>query len=149
MRVFRFGSLVTTAIFEEMGTTEANELKKAAYAEALRYMQNARETYKKARKEDRFYKDAKYVRGGADYACHAVLIVLDACLKLKGVSEPQQKSIEYYPSEVSKLDKKMLVRLNDAYQTLHLAGSYDGNLNVEVNAAGLRTAEEIIEAIRP
>src|ERR1044072_1949484 len=130
-----------------MSTKEAKDLKKEAYAEALRYMENARDTYKKARKSDRFYQDKKYVEGGANYAYHAVLIALDAYLKLKGVEEPKRKSIEYYRTQVGQLDKKMLTKLNDAYETLHLAGGYDGNLNVEVNAAGLKTAEEIIAAI--
>ena len=132
-----------------MSTKEVKELKKEAHAEALRYMQNARDTYRKARKEERFYQDKKYVQGGANYAYHAVLIALDAYLRLKGVDEPKRKSIEYYRTEVAKLDKKLLARLNDAYNTLHLAGGYDGNLNVEVNAAGLKTAEEIIDAIKP
>jgi hypothetical protein len=38
------------------------ETKQKGYAEAMRYMANAKETLQKARKEDNHYADKKYVR---------------------------------------------------------------------------------------
>jgi len=40
-----------------MDIEEQNRLRKRYYEEAIRYMENARETLKKAGKEDRFYID--------------------------------------------------------------------------------------------
>ena len=41
---------------------EQNRIRKTYYNEAIRYMENARETLQKAGKEDRFYIDKKYVK---------------------------------------------------------------------------------------
>ena len=56
-----------------MSIDEQKALKEEALAEARRYMKNARETYKKAGKEGRYYLDRKYVKGGANYAYHECL----------------------------------------------------------------------------
>ncbi|MDR0688102.1 MAG: DUF5618 family protein [Prevotellaceae bacterium] len=133
-------------------STEAQEgIKQKAYAEAMRYMENAKEVLKKAKKEDNFYGDSKYVRMACGTAYNGVLIALDAYLLLKDVAMPQKKrrSIEFYTSNVAQLDKKLLNYLNSVYQVLHLSGYYDGICDVRVVKIGFENAEQIIGKIKP
>ena len=46
---------------------------------------------------------------------------------------------------MSKLDRKILNVFVSAYDTFHLAMSYDGNPNAKVSKAGLEDAERILE----
>jgi len=55
-----------------------------------------------------------------------------------------RKSVDWYKEELSGLDKKMLSTFIVAYDTLHLAMSYDGNLSAAVSREGLDLAERII-----
>jgi hypothetical protein len=78
------------------------------------------------------------------------LKALDGYLYLHGVEKKKgRKSIEYYLSEVSRLDKKMLSYLNGAYEVLRLSGYYNGVLVVPVIQAGFDLAYDIIEKINP
>jgi hypothetical protein len=126
--------------------------KQESYADSQRYMQNAQDAVQKARKEDRFYQDRKYVRAASGIAYSAVLVALDAWLRLRGIvpkSKKERTTIEYYRYHIAKIDRKLLAELNNAYDTLHLAGYYDGNLSVAVIADGFNSAYNIIERIRP
>jgi hypothetical protein len=127
------------------------EIKQRGYAEANRYMDNAKELLKKLRKEDNYYEDKKYVRISCGTAYHAVLIALDAILLLKGVTLPKgkRKSIEFYVMHIAERDRKLLKDLNTAYEILHLSGYYDGVQDARVIAAGFEYAYRIIERIRP
>ncbi|MDR0688455.1 MAG: DUF5618 family protein [Prevotellaceae bacterium] len=132
--------------------TEAQEgIKQKAYAEAMRYMENAKETLRKARKEDDNYHDIKYVRTACGTAYNGVLIALDAYLQLKDVEMPKKKrrSIEFYTSNVAQLDKKLLSYVNNAYDILHLWGYYDGIRDAVVVKRGFDYAEQIIDKIKP
>jgi uncharacterized protein (UPF0332 family) len=130
---------------------QQEEIKQRGYAEAMRYMDNAQETLKKARKEDNYYEDKKYVRTSCGTAYNGVLIALDAFLLLKGVTLPKgkRKSIEFYIMHIGKYDRKFLKELNSAYNILHLSGYYDGELDARVIAHGFEYAYKIIERIRP
>jgi uncharacterized protein (UPF0332 family) len=122
------------------------------YAEACRYMDNAKKTLSKARKDERHYLDKKYVRTACGTAYNGLLIALDAWLINKGVSKPskkQRKSIDFYTFNVSNLDKKLLADVNSAYSILHLYGYYDGETTIKVITAGFELAYEIIEKINP
>jgi tRNA G37 N-methylase TrmD len=133
-------------------STEAQEgVKQKAYAEAMRYMENAKETLRKAGKENYYYSDSKYVSTACGTAYKGVLIALDTFLALKDVPERKgkRKSIEYYTMHVSKLDKKMLKYLNSAYAILHIAGYYEGMLDARAVNAGFDAAYSIIECIKP
>jgi len=124
---------------------------KKEYAEAIRYIDNAKEALAKAGKDGRYYNDVKYVRTACGVAYSGVLVALDAWLKVKGVEikKNKRKSIEYYTDNVAKLDGKMSRALREAYNTLHLAGYYDGNLSVKVIQSGFEEAYEIIDKIKP
>ena len=135
-----------------MSIQEQQETKKKYYGEAMRYMDNAKECLKKANKEDNYYNDPKYVRMACGTAYSGVLVALDCFFILKGIHKPkgkERKTIEYYQDNLSKLDKKMLVSLNDTYKILHLSGYYDGIQNVNVVKEGFHLANFIIEKIMP
>jgi hypothetical protein len=60
-----------------------------------------------------------------------------------------RKSIEYYQSNITKIDKKMLNNLIVAYKILHLYGYYDGIESVTVVKEGFDEAYKIIDKIKP
>jgi hypothetical protein len=126
-------------------------IKQRGYAEANRYMDNAKDNLIKAHKEDGFYDDKKYVRTACAIAYNAVLIALDTILELKGVTlkKGKRKSIEFYVMHIGEYDRKFLKELNSAYEILHLYGYYDGVQNAAVIAEGFDKAYKIIERIRP
>jgi hypothetical protein len=133
-----------------MSADEQQLLRENEYAEAIRYMDNARETLKKAGKEGRYYNDVKYVKTACGTAYNAVLIAMDAYFQLCGVKKGRKrKSIEYYQENLGRLDKKLLRTLNVAYETLHLCGYYDGTNSVAVVKEGFEEAYRIIETIKP
>jgi hypothetical protein len=121
------------------------------YAEAARYMDNARGFLLKAKKDGSVYTDKKYVRTACGTAYNGVLIALDAWLAVKGVPKPskkQRKSIDWYMDSIAKLDGKVKSLLYSAYEVLHLAGYYDGIKSVKIIASGFDVADEIIGKIK-
>ncbi len=134
-----------------MSTQEQNQIKKTYYKEALRYMNNAKDTLKKAGKDGKFYNDKKYVKTACGTAYNGVLKALDGYLILKNVESPKglRKSIEYYQSNIAKTDKKILKTINNVYNILHLSGYYDGSTSVPVIQEGFELAYDIIEKIKP
>ena len=135
-----------------MSTQEQREIRETYYNEAMRYMDNAKEHLKNARKEGNYYGDKKYVKTACGTAYNGTLVALDGFLLLKGVKKPnkkQRKSIEYYQETIAGIDKKMLNTLNSAYRILHLYGYYDGEDNVKIIKEGFDEAHTIIEKIKP
>jgi hypothetical protein len=111
--------------------------------EAHRYLDNAKEILReKAQKEDKYYKDAKYVKMAGNTAYNGVLVALDGLL---GVKKKGRKSVEWYKEELGKLDKKILYTFASAYETLHLLMGYDGSPNAIIANEGLKEAEAIIK----
>ena len=110
--------------------------------EAHRYVNNAKELLSdKAKKEDGFYNDKKYVKMAGHTAYCGVLEALDG---LFGLKRKGRKSVEWYQEELGKMDKKVLNAFNVVYNTLHLSMAYDGNLSVLIANEGLKQAETII-----
>ena len=133
-----------------MSIEEQNEVKIKYYNEAIRYMDNANETLKKAGKEDKFYLDKKYVKTACGTAYNGVLTALDGYLILKEIKKTRgRKSIEYYQNSIAKTDKKLLNYVNNAYDILHLSGYYDGINTVSVIKEGFNMAYYIIDKIKP
>ncbi|GHV65334.1 hypothetical protein FACS1894199_05740 [Bacteroidia bacterium] len=134
-----------------MSNEEQEGIKQRAYAESMRYMNNAKATLQKARKEDNYYADKKYVRTACGTAYSGVLLALDTYLELKGVEMPKKKrrSIKFYTSHVAQLDGKLLNELNTVYEILHLDGYYDGIQKADVIKSGFDSANEIINKIKP
>ena len=133
-----------------MSKEEQEQLKTKYYNEAIRYMNNAKDVLQKAGKENGRYKDPKYVKMACGTAYNAVLLALNGWMLLKGVKRKKgRKSIEYYCSEIAKIDKKLLATLDDVYHTLHLDGYYDGVTNVKVIQIGFEEAYVIINKLKP
>jgi hypothetical protein len=136
-----------------MTPEEQNIYKSKEHAEAMRYMDNAKETLRKAEKQDDGrYRDVKYVRSACGIAYLGVLVAIDAWLTLKGVDIPKKRNhtnIDFYLSNVAKLDMKMLDHLNDAYHALHLDGYYRKVKNVKMIEGGFDEAYIIIDKIKP
>ena len=128
------------------------QTKEKYYGEAMRYMDNAKEYLKNAKKEGKFYHDEKYVKTACGVAYSGLLVALDGFLILKGAGKPkgkQRKSIEYYQENIARIDKKMLDYLNSAYQVLHLWGYYDGISKASIVKAGFEDAYTLINKIKP
>jgi hypothetical protein len=122
------------------------------YAEANRYMDNAKEVLRKAGKDGNNYTDKKYVKMASGTAYNGVLIALDAWFVLKGIPTPsgdKRKSIKFYMSSIAQMDRKLAATMDDVYNILHLSGYYDGITNVKVIAEGFELAHNIIEKIKP
>jgi hypothetical protein len=136
-----------------MSVDEQQKVKETYYGEAVRYMDNANDFLKKAKKDGKFYQDPKYVKIACGTAYSGLLVALDGFCLLKGIhtsnSKKVRKSIEYYQKHIANQDKKMLVNLNGAYRILHLYGYYDGLDNVTVIREGFDLANAIIEKIKP
>ena len=135
-----------------MSIQEQQKIKEKYYGEAMRYMDNAKEYLKSARKEGKFYNDKKYVRTACGTAYNGVRVALDGFLMLKDIPKPKGKdrrSIEYYQENIGKIDRKMLNHVNNAYMILHLYGYYDGIEDVRVVNAGFDNAYTIINKIKP
>jgi hypothetical protein len=133
-----------------MSIEEQLTVKTKFYNEAMRYMSNAEETLKKAKKEGKFYTDEKYVKTACGTAYNGVLKALDGYFLLKNVPAVKgRKSIEYYQSNISKTDKKLNVEVKNAYDILHLSGYYDGITSVSVIKEGFDLAHSIIKRIEP
>jgi len=136
-----------------MNKDEQNEFLSAEYADAIRYMDNAKEALKKAIMQDNgYYKDKKYVETACGVAYIGVLHALDAWLTVKGVQglgKKKNKDIDYYKANISKLDNKLLAYLNTAYNALHLRGYYREETNVKAIESGFDAASYIIDKIKP
>ncbi len=111
--------------------------------EAHQYIDNAKEILReKARKEDGFYQDRKYVKLAGHAAYSGILVALDGLL---GAKSKGRKSVEWYKSELAKLDRKITTTFDAAFDTLHLSLGYDGNLSVKIASTGLEYAEQIVK----
>jgi len=121
-------------------------MKPTPYQEALRYLQNAKDTLQKAGKDGGLYKDKKYVKAASGIAYSGILLALDAYLAQKeGNRYKKPKSIEDYQTRLAKQNKKLLALVNSAYDTLHLAGYYHGTASVKTIQSGFEDAYAIVE----
>ncbi|GHV61843.1 hypothetical protein FACS1894195_3020 [Bacteroidia bacterium] len=149
--------LVKHIKFTVMTVREQQEQSKMEpYAEASRFMKNAEDTLRKTRKEDGYYLDGKYVSSACGIAYKGVLKAMDAWLVINGKPTPTQRDktkkhrdINMYRAEVTKLDGRMLARLNTVYNILHLAGYYDEEQKADIIRSGFAGAYEIIARIKP
>ena len=127
-----------------MHKTEIME-KKNPIAEARRYVENAKETIKKADYDSstKLYEDKKYVRMAGNTLWNGCLVALEALLQIKeGKGRP---SIEKYFEAAAKRDKKLVTYINNAYNSNHLYMGYDGVLNKKACDAGFDDAKALID----
>ncbi|GHV20629.1 hypothetical protein AGMMS49959_08400 [Planctomycetales bacterium] len=131
---------------------EQEVAKQDAHYEAARYLRNAEDTLKKAGQDGKRFLDKKYVSTACGTAYLGVLLAMDAIFRLREVKPPKgnkRESIRYYVENAAKLDGKLASDLHIVYQTLHLAGYYEGTLSVPTIRDGFDTAYGIIERICP
>jgi hypothetical protein len=120
------------------------------YKEAMRYIENAREDLKLAGIDDKYYADDKYVKSACGIAYSGLLFALDRLFDIKNMPKRRgRKAIDYYQSNLSKMDKKLLRLLNTAYRVLHLEGYYEGETNRRIIEEGMDNAISIIETLKP
>lgn len=113
-----------------------------ATTEAMRYIDNAKDILReKAKKEDGYYQDNKYVKMAGHTAYSGILVALDGLL---GAKKKGRKSVDWYKSELAKMDKKITSAFTNAYDILHLSLGYDGATNVKLAQLGFEEAENII-----
>ncbi|TLU99079.1 DUF5618 family protein [Dyadobacter luticola] len=114
----------------------------SAVQEGRRYLSNAKEILReKARKEDGYYEDPKYVKMAGHTAYTGILLVLD---DLFGKKTKGRKDVDWYKQQLASMDKKVLNSFSTAYQVLHLDMAYDGARNADLAKLGLEEAERII-----
>ena len=128
--------------------------KESNYREAVRYVENAAEILRgKAKKSNGFYQDKKYVRIACGTAYNAVLLALATYLETKGTPIERKKSsrvsVDGYRRRLAALDNKILDHFNNAYNTLHLDGYYDGINSYATIRSGIDSAVQIINKIKP
>jgi len=134
-----------------MTIQEQKHTRQKGYAEAMRYIANAKDCLKTAGKGETHYKDKKYVRTACGTAYNGTLIALDTLLKIKGIDLPKgktRKTIDFYREAINK-DRKLLDAFNSVYNILHLYGYYDGETTVKVIQAGFEMAIDVINKIKP
>jgi len=115
--------------------------------EAGRYMQNARQILsEKAEKQGGYYNDKKYVKMAGNTAWNGVLVALDATLGVRDkMKRTQRPDFKDYQAALAAKAPKMNNTLLSAYDTLHKALGYDGNLSYKVVQAGLAQGQLIVE----
>ena len=112
--------------------------------EARRYIDNAKEILRdKAKKEDGYYTNSKYVKMAGHTAYTGVLVALDGKFGRKG---RRRKDIDWYRQETKKWNVKLLPILNSTYEILHLFLGYDGTKDSRIAKIGIENAERIISA---
>ncbi|WP_439557948.1 DUF5618 family protein [Dyadobacter sp.] len=119
------------------------------HQEIDRYLSNAKEILTtKAGKEGSEYRDIKYVQMASGTAYNAALMIVDEYLRRKeGHKFVKPKSIEDYRCRLRKYNKTLLSYLNEAYDTLHLAGYYHGTPSVRTIREGMDAAYKMLAII--
>ena len=122
--------------------------------EALRYIQNAKETLAKSPIEDNIYADKKYVKSACGVAYLGVLTAIDQFLVDKGVTNKElPKKVEEYRKALQKYatphNGKLLKQFDSVYDELHIAGYYRGFLqNVNTVKDVIKNAKDFIGKLK-
>jgi hypothetical protein len=136
-----------------MSIEDQEIIKQEAYAEALRYMRKAEKNLQKTGKEDDHYQSRRNVRTACGTAYSGTLIALDAWLKLHNIPAPapdaKYKTIAYYRQVVERIDYRLFLDVDSAYNTLYLLGNCYGNLLMPIIQDGFDIAFDIIDRIKP
>lgn len=119
------------------------------YQEITRYLDNAREILStKAQKEGQMYKDIKYFQMASGTAYNAALMIVDEYLRKKeGAKFRKPQSIDEYRVRLCKHNKTLLSYLNEAYDTLHLAGYYHGTPSVKTIKVGMDATQKMLAMV--
>jgi hypothetical protein len=117
--------------------------KQEARIEALRYIENGKEILReKARKENNFYRDPKYVKMAGNTFWNGVLVALDARFPeiRQGKGRPSQIK---YREAIN--DGKASDLFDSTYEQLHLVMGYDGVGDARIVQMALKNANQLID----
>jgi len=136
-----------------MTLDEQNAFLSAEYAEAMRYMDDAKKMLQKAGDwGDGLYKKRKYVKIAGGMAYLAFLLAVDAWLVINGALLPGKKkkmSLDFYEPKVAKIDENMVKYHNNAHCLLYFTCYRGGIQRMTIVDACFDEAYYIIEKIRP
>ncbi|MDR2836481.1 MAG: DUF5618 family protein [Bacteroidales bacterium] len=121
--------------------------------EAKRHFENAKETIKLAKKNDKYYTDPKYVKSAGSYLWHSILIAIDSVYDVKYSKKGNARADKLdYQNALAKDTRNSKNRGFDivdiyaeAYKVIHLSMSYDGILSVNICNDGFMYAKKIID----
>lgn len=122
-------------------------VKKNLIDEARRYVANAQEVLQERGElnlKTKRYEDPKYVRAAGHYLWHAVFTALDAVFPVRK-DRRTRVNIDDYLNAIGKRDRKLLDKVNDGYNILHLNMGYDGVQDKKVCDRGFQLTNEIID----
>src|SRR5258706_14299319 len=81
------------------------------------------------------------------------ILAMGAYLKIKGKQIVKKKgnrlSVDDYRTRLASVDARMLKNFNTAYRILHLEGYYEGETKQSVILAGIDSAMDILNGIKP
>lgn len=123
-------------------------------AEALRYINNAKELLSKSPIEGKFYTDKKYVKSACGVAYLGILEAINEYLLAKGVPTKElPRKVEEYEKALKKYasvhNGKLAKEFDFLYDELHIAGYYRGLLHrVDSVKGALKAAKEFIGKIK-
>jgi len=116
--------------------------KTEAKTEAMRYVTNAKEILKeKAKKEDGYYLDAKYIKMAGNTLWNGVLIALDTKFPQIKAGKGRPDQTKYRQAIKENKASKMF---DSAYQYLHLVMGYDGIGNEKQVKIAIEEAKSLI-----
>ena len=110
--------------------------------ETDRYLANGKSILKKAKKDGKFYTDAKYIKIAGHTLYSAMLFALDDIMPDNKKGRNTEKEYRIF---LTKKNKKTLQHFNSAYDILHRFMGYDGTLNSKVIQEGIKDARTVID----
>ncbi len=116
-------------------------------AEAYHYIDNANKIIKDNLKiEGQFYNDKKYIRMAGHTAYMAILVALEPLVspEVRKLNKTHPDVFSYRQA-LGKKNKTALNLFNSAYNCLHMAMSYDGDLLTDTKKTGFKLANQLIE----
>lgn len=122
--------------------------------EPFRYLQNAKEILAQTPMEDNDYTDIKPVREAFGTAYLAILEAIREALLKKGIHKKDlPRSIDAYRNALRKhfavKNGKLLRKFEHLYDTLHIAGYYQGLIyNAGMAKEALKATKEFIEYLK-
>jgi hypothetical protein len=122
--------------------------KSTYFEEAMRYMENAKESLMKTSFEDGFYKDEKYVKQAAGIAYAGLEKAARWYLRLNGYKQPLPNNYEIIKG-LTKFNGKAKNLFNEGYTILHQDAYYNDNTGVEHIKLGMKYANEFIVLLQP
>jgi hypothetical protein len=123
-------------------------IEKTYYKEAMRYLDNAKDSLLKAGIDGMFYKDEKYVKQAAGTAYAGIELSARWYLQLKGYKEPLTDKKEITKG-LSKFNKKAMDLFHECYEILHKDAYYGDIKGIDTIKSGMKYAKEFILLLEP